>query len=67
MFLEDEHQPRDEHVISSQNRHKYFKRPVIPFMNMQPPEVLFASAAAAQSGVQEVHIRSSEAGRRENV
>mmetsp|Transcript_7500 Transcript_7500/g.16538 ORF Transcript_7500/g.16538 Transcript_7500/m.16538 type:complete len:658 (-) Transcript_7500:157-2130(-) len=34
--------PRDEHVISSQNRYKYFKRPVIPFMNMQPPEVLFA-------------------------
>lgn len=31
--------PRDEHVISSQNRYKYFKRPVIPFMNAQPPEV----------------------------
>jgi len=35
---------RDEHVISSSNRYKYFKRPVIPFMTMQPPEVLFAPA-----------------------
>ena len=33
---------RDEKIISGQNRYKYFRRPIIPFMNAQPPEVLFA-------------------------
>jgi len=33
---------RDERIISGQNRYKYFRRPIIPFMNAQPPEVLFA-------------------------
>jgi len=35
---------RDEKIISSQSRYKYFRRPIIPFMNAQPPEVLFAPA-----------------------
>jgi len=33
---------RDERIISGQSRYKYFRRPIIPFMNAQPPEVLFA-------------------------
>lgn len=33
---------RDERIISGSNRYKYFRRPIIPFMNAQPPEVLFA-------------------------
>ena len=33
---------RDERIISGTNRYKYFRRPIIPFMNAQPPEVLFA-------------------------
>ena len=28
--------------VSGQSRYKYFRRPIIPFMNAQPPEVLFA-------------------------
>jgi hypothetical protein len=31
-----------ERIVSGQNRYKYFRRPIIPFMNAQPPEVLFA-------------------------
>ena len=33
---------RDERIVSGQSRYKYFRRPIIPFMNAQPPEVLFA-------------------------
>jgi len=36
----------DGNIISGTNRHKYHKRPVIPFMSMQPPEVLFAPDTA---------------------
>lgn len=35
---------RDERVISGANRYKYFRRPIIPFMNAQPPEVIFAGS-----------------------
>ena len=38
---------RDAFLVSAANRHKYFKRPIIPFMSAQPPEVLFASAGEA--------------------
>ena len=40
--------------VSGQSRYKYFRRPIIPFMNAQPPEVLFApveSAAPAASAL----------------
>ncbi|KAL3920948.1 MAG: hypothetical protein SGPRY_005072 [Prymnesium sp.] len=36
---------RDERIISGTNRYKYFRRPIIPFMSVQPPEVLFAPTA----------------------
>ena len=36
----------DERIISGQNRYKYFRRPIIPFMNAQPPEVVFAPVEA---------------------
>ena len=42
---------RDERIISSSNRHKYFRRPIIPFMNSQPPEVLFAPTAQQESAL----------------
>ena len=35
---------RSERIISGAHRYKYFRRPIIPFMNAQPPEVLFAPA-----------------------
>ena len=34
---------RAEAIVTGQHRHKYFRRPIIPFMQTQPPEVLFAS------------------------
>jgi hypothetical protein len=37
---------RAERIVSGQNRYKYFRRPIIPFMNAQPPEVLFAPVEA---------------------
>ena len=42
---------RDERIISSTNRYKYFRRPIIPFMNAQPPEVLFAAGTQAESAL----------------
>jgi len=42
---------RDERVISGTNRYKYFRRPIIPFMNAQPPEVLFAPTAQTDSAL----------------
>ena len=42
---------RDERIVSGSNRHKYFRRPIIPFMNAQPPEVLFAPNAQADSAL----------------
>lgn len=36
---------RADIIVSGANRHKYFRRPIIPFMNAQPPEVIFASQA----------------------
>ena len=34
---------RAEVIVSGANRHKYFRRPIIPFMQAQPPEVIFAA------------------------
>jgi len=42
---------RDERIISGTNRYKYFRRPIIPFMNAQPPEVLFAPTAQTDSAL----------------
>jgi hypothetical protein len=39
----------DAAIISGANRHKYHKRPIIPFMNMQPPEVLFSKETASEA------------------
>mmetsp|Transcript_42490 Transcript_42490/g.85191 ORF Transcript_42490/g.85191 Transcript_42490/m.85191 type:complete len:647 (-) Transcript_42490:348-2288(-) len=38
-----------ERIISGASRYKYFRRPIIPFMNAQPPEVLFAPVEAEQA------------------
>jgi len=35
-----------ERIVSGAARYKYFRRPIIPFMNPQPPEVLFAPVEA---------------------
>ena len=45
---------RDERIISGANRHKYFRRPIIPFMNAQPPEVLFAPTEPEAVGALEL-------------
>jgi len=39
----------DAAITSGANRHKYHKRPIIPFMNMQPPEVLFSKETASEA------------------
>ena len=53
---------RAERIVSGQNRYKYFRRPIIPFMNAQPPEVLFAPVepeqAAALEAPQQHHDRA---------
>jgi len=43
---------RPERIISGAARHKYFRRPIIPFMNAQPPEVLFAPEAEQASALE---------------
>ena len=40
-----------QNVVSGSNRHKYFKRPIIPFMSAQPPEVLFATTRDGESAL----------------
>jgi len=45
---------RDERIISGQSRYKYFRRPIIPFMNAQPPEVLFAPVEPEQPSALEL-------------
>jgi len=44
-------QARAETIISGANRHKYFRRPIIPFMNAQPPEVIFASQTQGEAAL----------------
>ena len=36
-------------IVTGQHRHKYFRRPIIPFMQAQPPEVLFAAGQGQES------------------
>ena len=43
-----------ERIISGANRYKFFRRPVIPFLNAQPPEVLFAPVEAEQPSAMEL-------------
>ena len=43
-----------ERIISGANRYKYFRRPIIPFMNAQPPEVLFAPVEAEHANALEL-------------
>ncbi len=45
---------RPERIISGAARYKYFRRPIIPFMNPQPPEVLFAPVEADQASALEM-------------
>ena len=40
---------RSEAIVTGQHRHKYFRRPIIPFMQAQPPEVLFAAGQGQES------------------
>ena len=43
-----------ERIVSGAARYKYFRRPIIPFMNPQPPEVLFAPVEADQGSALEM-------------
>ena len=42
---------RAEVVVSGPNRHKHFRRPIIPFMQAQPPEVIFAAETQGEAAL----------------